>query len=317
MPSQTPLPPDLPLQALRHFLLVAELGSFSAAAERAFRTQPAISLSVSELENRLGKPLFEPGRRVKLTAFGQACLPLVRELIEHHARVADIIGRLASNNAGAVAIAAIAAAATHWLPAVVRKFHTKHPDVRITLLDDNSSNVERMILSGQADFGICSPISNDRRLAFEPLTNDVFGVVCRRDHALTQHPQLRWRDLADVPLIGTVAHRQLDGHPQAAMLAEPPIFVANFLSLLAMVRHGDGVTVLPELGVPPSATDLAFIPLVSPRIVRKIGLMRPTDRTMSPAADAIAEMLRQRARGSGATALESAPAPRRRAATKQ
>ena len=76
--------PDLSITHYRHFLLVAELRSFRAAAARAFRSQPALSLSIREMEQRLGQPLFERGNRNTLTRFGQDCLPLARELVEHH-----------------------------------------------------------------------------------------------------------------------------------------------------------------------------------------------------------------------------------------
>src|SRR3546814_6003366 len=84
--------PDLSLQHYRHFLLVAELRSFRAAAARASRSQPALSLSIKEMEHRLGQPMFERGSRVVLTRFGQECLPMARELVEHHDRVAGALG---------------------------------------------------------------------------------------------------------------------------------------------------------------------------------------------------------------------------------
>ena len=61
--------PDLSITHYRHFLLVAELRSFRAAAARAFRSQPALSLSIREMEQRLGQPLFERGNRNTLTRF--------------------------------------------------------------------------------------------------------------------------------------------------------------------------------------------------------------------------------------------------------
>ena len=86
MPSDLP---DLPIAQVRHFLLVAEHGGFHAAAEKAFRTQPAISKSVQALEERLGGALLEPSRRSVLTPLGRQCLPYLRELVLHHDRSAS------------------------------------------------------------------------------------------------------------------------------------------------------------------------------------------------------------------------------------
>ncbi|HYG45431.1 MAG TPA: LysR family transcriptional regulator [Bordetella sp.] len=292
-----PTLPDLSVQHYRHFLLVAELRSFRAAAARACRSQPALSLSIKEMEHRLGQPLFERGSRVVLTRFGQECLPLARELVEHHERVAGAMGGLARNEAGLLALASVATVATHWLPELVATYRQQYPGVALRIFDDNSEGVERMVLAGEVELGVCSPVTRDRRLEFEPLLRDAFGLVCHKGHPLAQRKSVTWREIAPLPLVGTVAHRQLAGYPQAAFMMERQVFVSNMMSLLAMLERGVGVTVLARLGVPPDSPGLAFVPLARPRIERQLGIMRLAGRALSPAAASMQALLRTKASG--------------------
>lgn len=288
--------PELSIAHYRHFLLVAELRSFRAAAERAFRSQPALSLSIREMEQRLGQALFERGNRIALTAFGQQCLPLARELVEHHDRVTGALGRLARNEAGTLAMASVAMAATHWLPELVETYRAEHPQVSLRLFDDNSEGVERMVLAGEVELGVCSPVTHDKRLVFEPLMRDTFGLVCHRGHSLAGRTSVTWKQIAGLPLVGTVAHRQLAAYPQQAeLLAHRQVFVSNMLTLLSMLERGVGVTVLARMGVPPDyASRLAFVPLARPRIERELGIMRLDRRTLSPPAQSMQALLRQK-----------------------
>jgi DNA-binding transcriptional LysR family regulator len=287
--------PDLSIAHYRHFLLVAELRSFRAAAARAFRSQPALSLSIREMEQRLGQPLFERGARVTLTRFGESCLPLARELVEHHERVSSSMGGMARSETGLLSLAAVATAALLWIPELVARYRVDHPGVAIRLYDDNSEGVERMVLSGEAELGICSPVLADKRLAFEPLWRDEFGLVCRTDHPLAGRAWVTWKEVAALPLIGTMAHRQLSGHRAADFMMDLPLFVSNMMSLVAMLERGVGVTVLAELGKPPEARNLAFIPLRRPRISRSLGITRLAGRTLSPAASLMETLLREQA----------------------
>ncbi|MDQ8035275.1 MAG: LysR family transcriptional regulator [Bordetella sp.] len=272
--------PELSVNHYRHFLLVAELRSFGQAAERAHRSQPALSLSIREMEQRLGQALFERGSRVALTAYGRECLPLARELVAHHERVAAALGGLARNETGVLRLATVATVATHWLPELVARYRARFPGVRLRLYDDNSEGVERMVLAGEAELAVCSRVSQDPRLHFEPLLRDAFGLVCHAGHPLARRKSLAWAEIAPLPLVGTVAHR--------------PVFVSNMMSLLAMLARGEGVTVLARLGVPPDSA-LAFVPLRAPRIERELGLCWLAGQTLSPAAMQMAELLRAHA----------------------
>jgi DNA-binding transcriptional LysR family regulator len=133
------------------------------------------------------------------------------------------------------------------------------------------------------------------------LLRDAFGLVCHRGHPLARRKSVTWREIEDLPLVGTIAHRQLAGYPQAAFMLDRQVFVSNMMSLLAMLERGVGVTVLARLGVPPDSRGLAFVPLSAPRIERELGITRLAGRSLSPAAARMEEMLRAKAAKRGRT----------------
>lgn len=295
---------DLPIAQVRHFLLVAEHGGFHAAADKAFRTQPAISKSIQALEERLGGALLEPGRRSLLTPLGRQCLPYLRELVLHHDRTASAVSAFVRKDRGTLTVAAIAAVAGNWLPQLVQGYQQDHPGVSVRLLDDNSRNIERMVLDGEVDFGIGSTVSGTAEIVVDPLVDDPFGLVCSRSHPLAARKRLRWEALQGLPLLGTTAHHQLAAWPeQARWLQQPVMQVSTMLTMLALLEANVGVTVLARLGVPAMLAErLAFVPLVGPQRMRRLGILRLAGHSLSPAAQDMRERLLRHAQ-----ALQAVP----------
>jgi len=287
--------PDVKLQQLRYFVLVAELKSYHSAAERASRTQPAISLAIRELEHRLGEALFERGNKTELTPFGRHCYPQAKALLEHYARVVDQMAQAADKRIGQVAIACVPSFASQLLPGILDTFAARYPDVQISVEDDTAYNVQHRVLQRRVDFGVSSLWNPDPDLAFEPLLHDQMGLVCRRDHPLAgEQPGQQWADLEGHTLIKNGTVRLLDGTHGQQVMAAAQFSVSNVISLLAMVRAGLGVTALPSLALPENDPELCFIALAGPVVEREIGLLTPKRQTLAPAAKALRECMLER-----------------------
>lgn len=283
------------MRQLRHVLLVAEAGSFQAAAALAHRSQPAITKSIQAVEHQLGQLVFERGRRGELTDFGRQCMPSIRELLAHYDRTTEAMAALASGRQGSLVIASVGSLAEHWLPDVVRAFMAEHPDVAVRLYDDNSQNVQRMVLSGEVDFGLGSPVDADARLRCTTVVEDGFGFVCRHDHPLAARRSLPWSALDGQPMIGTTLHRQILDARVLALLRRQMLYAENVSTLIALLRGGVGVTVLADMSIPPWATDLRIVPLNRPRLRRRISIMQLSGRTPSPVAALVLARLMSRA----------------------
>ena len=147
---------------LRHFLLIAEHGTFTAAAERAHLSQPALSASVKRLENDLGAQLFDRGRHgAILTAAGNALLPhalAVQGALKSGRRaVAEIEGL----HAGEVRLAAGATATTYLLPKILARFWRKHHGIKFLLREGYALDIRSHVASGELDLGIVTGKGND------------------------------------------------------------------------------------------------------------------------------------------------------------
>ena len=280
--------PDVKLQQLRYFVLVAELKSYHAAAERAARTQPAISLALRELEHRLGEPLFERGNKAELTPFGRHCYPQARALLDHYTRAVEDMAMVAEKRSGRVSIASVPSFASHMLPDVLNRFAASYPDIHISVEDDTAYNVQQRVLQGRVDFGVGSLWQLDPNLRFEALLTDEVGLVCHRDHALARHGgPLRWSELENHTLITNGTVRLLEGTSARHVMERAQFSVSNIISLMAVLRAGLGVTTLPRLALSDTEPDLTFVRLERPRVERELGLLTPQRQRLSPAAQAL------------------------------
>lgn len=291
--------PELKIAQLRYFVLVAELKSFHAAARQACRTQPAISLAVRELEQKLDQALVEKGGgRVELTPFGEHCLPLFRGLLEHHDRIAREVTLLAHHEIGQVSIATVPSVASRLLPGPLARFVAEHPNVQVSIQDATAERVQQLLAQGQVDFGISSLWAQDEQLDFAPLLHDQVGVVCRADHPLAQGgAPLHWSQLQGLAMVRNGTSRLLEGSEAEALLAHSRLFVSNMISLIAMLEQGVGISTLPYLAFPQENEKLAFLPLAAPKVERQIGLLTRKGRSLSPAAQALREFLQAQMAG--------------------
>ncbi|WP_299178837.1 LysR family transcriptional regulator [uncultured Neptuniibacter sp.] len=289
--------PELKITQLRHFVWVAELKGFHAAAEKAHRTQPAISLSIRDLENKLGESLFEKRNaktaKTELTPFGQYFLPKAKELIEHHDRVSQDMTLLAEHKTGHLRLASVPSIASRMLPSILSRFVENAPNLHISFYDDNAGAVLKMVENQQVDFGIASMWEEKEHSdkVFTPIWEDQIGVVCRQDHPLAEKTEVNWEELQQHRLISNGTSRLLRETDAEPLLANSQFYISNMISLIAMLEAGMGITTLPGFAFPQHNSELVFIPMTEPYIVRKIGIIQLNNRSLTPAAESLVEFI--------------------------
>ena len=233
------------IEMLRAFAAVAEGGSLAKAAERLGRTPSAVSMMVKQLEDHLGVPLFESGRKSRLSAMGRFAFEEARGMLEGFERGVGALEDFARSKAGFVRLAAVPSVAEVILPSVVSRFLEDHPEVRIDIRDMDSASVHRELTRGRIDLGLASGGAPDGRIRATALLSDAFGVVCPKGHPLTEKTApLRWSALAPYPFIANGLCSQIDDEDFQNVLSGSALMVRNTSSLLAMVRAGIGITVL-------------------------------------------------------------------------
>ncbi|MBA5763212.1 LysR family transcriptional regulator [Vibrio sp. 404] len=283
---------SIKLQQLRHFVMVVEEGGFRAASKRANRSQAALSTSIKELEKILGQPLFESGNKSKITPFGEICFPKIIQFLNVYSALDNDLRAAAAGQQGRVRIASVPSVAVKLIPSVLRAFCEQHPDVEVSLIDDNAAGVAARLLSGEVDLALGNYSQlDDSMIEFIPLISDPVGVVCLKDNPLAQQSQgVEWETLLKQPFIRNGTCTLLDP-TSARVLSEQALYsVENITSLFSVLELGIGVTTLPKLAFPTNETQLVWLPLINPQLERQIGIFRLTDRTISPQAQAFHDL---------------------------
>lgn len=253
---------------LRAIIAIADGKSFQRAADQLNLSQPAISRRIQKLELTVGTALLErTTRNVRLTPAGEEVVPLLRRLLEELDTSLLGLMALGERQAGRLTIASIPSATVRFLPEVLELFGREYRNVRVRVLDLSATECAEAVRTGEAEFGITLLVTSDGDLSFEPLTDDPYGLVCRRDDPLADLPDPSWSDLSDLRLV-TVHMGGRDRTTLDAGLARAGIDlrwfyeVTRLTSALALVQAGLGQSVLPQLACQgPDARDLVWRPL--------------------------------------------------------
>lgn len=288
------------IEMLRCFATVAEYGNLADAAARLGRTPSAVSMTLKQLEERLGGGLFETGQKAHLSPLGIFVLDHARRELEHFDRTVSVIETFARAESGFVRIAAVPSVAARILPGVVRSYLARRPGVHLDIRDSDSAGVLRALEAERVDIGIATGGAAASWLTSETLLSDAFGLVCRADHPLASgDAPLAWGALRGLPYIANGLSAAIASEAFQAIAAASVLTVHNTTSLLALVREGVGVTVLPRLVISPVDGGLAFRPLVDGTARRRIELLRRAQSGLSPAATLFAEEIRAAAHAFG------------------
>lgn len=283
------------------FVAVANLGSFSAAAEQINLSQPALSRRILKLEETLGVALLErTTRRVDLTTVGRDFLPKARRLLDELEASLLSVRAIAERRTGQVSIACVPTAAYYFLPEVIRVYNKEFPNIRIRIVDEGANIVLQSVINGEVDLGLNLLGSQEPDIIFDPLLQDPFVLACRNDHPLATRTEVDWRDLAPYRFItvGRLSGNRLILDLGLAGLAWRPHWfyeVQHLSTSLGLVEAGLGVAALPRLAMPNHPhTVLVARPLVNPVLTRTMGVIRRHGITLSPAARQFYDMLMER-----------------------
>ncbi|MFY0614280.1 MAG: LysR family transcriptional regulator [Hyphomicrobiaceae bacterium] len=272
------------IDMLRCFATVAASGNLTDAADKLGRTPSAVSMMLKQFENQLGGQLFETDRKSKLTALGSFVLQESQRELEHFERTIRAIESFARSEAGFVRVAAVPSVAVAILPRVVDNFLKDSPGVSIDIRDMDSNSVLRELRRERVDLGIATDLGSGPEIESDELFSDVFGLVCRADHPLASVDRpLTWDAISAHTFIGNGLCEHI-AHPEfQQILNDAKLMVHNTTSLLAMVRVGVGVTVLPRLVIHRSERELNFLPLADKSARRRIEILRRANNSLSPA----------------------------------
>lgn len=275
------------LEALRVFVTVAESGNIKDAADAVGRTASAVSMTLKQLEEEIGGPLFQTDRKNSLTALGNLMLDLGREQIRSFDKSVSIMRAFAHNRVGSLSIASVPSVATNLLPPILQRFLESRPQVQVELFDIDTVQVRRMVEIGGADIGIAGESRGGGGVEFTPLFSDRFKLLCRDEHELCRLDRpIEWSDLQGATLIRNGASDRIETEAYHQLASQSRMTVYNVTSLVALVRAGLGITILPSLTMYGSHEGVAALELADATASRQVGLVERRDVPPSPVSAA-------------------------------
>ena len=181
---------------LHTFLEIVRLKSFSKAAQTCYRTQPAISAQVRQLEQELRADLFERfGSRISLTTAGKISAEYAEQMLDLRRRAQDSIAELETNPRGELVIAANEATCIYVLPKVFSQYRQLFPAVQLQVNRSYGAHVVEAVLDNSADFGLTQLPVEEKRIQIVNVHQDEIRLIVPAQHPLASRKIVSPQDL--------------------------------------------------------------------------------------------------------------------------
>jgi LysR family transcriptional regulator, cyn operon transcriptional activator len=280
-----------------YFLAAAEHGSFTAAADVLHLARPSVSEQIAHLEAELGVALFvRTGRRLELTDAGPLLRPEAERTLAAASDASDVVRRARTLTGGTASLGTFSTAHHLLLPGLVEDFASRHPQVAIRVVGENSSQLADAVRAGRLEAGLAAlPIDDDGLEVGAPVAQfEVVYASAKRDklggpitveqlaHSVLVLPEARWGD--EDPTRRQLAERA----QRAGFTIRPRIEVQHATAALELAARGLGDTLvthalLDTLGY---RDRLASVPL-DPPLHEAFAFIRRRNSRLSPATRAL------------------------------
>ncbi|VXC90419.1 LysR family transcriptional regulator [Pseudomonas sp. 9AZ] len=283
------------LATLNAFIAIAELGSFSEAAERLHLTQPAVSKRIASLEQQLSVRLFDRlGREVSLTEAGRALLPRAYQILNVLDDTRRALTNLNGEISGRLTLATSHHIGLHRLPPLLRAFTRAHPQVALDIQFLDSEVAYEEVLHGRAELAVITLAPETREPVHAvAVWDDTLDFVAAPEHPLARSQAISLADVAHHPAVfpggNTFTHHIVRRLFEAQGLTPNIAMSTNYLETIKMmVSIGLAWSVLPRTMLD---DQVARLPLPGIQLTRQLGYISHTERTLSNAARAFMNLL--------------------------
>lgn len=295
------------LSQLEIFLAIAQEKSFSRAAEKMLRTQPAISIAIKRLEEELGETLFDRSSKSgTLTEAGQTLYSYAQRMINLRDEATRAIGELKGMYRGRLSIGANESTSLYLLPPLLLKYREEHPHIRIEVYRNISERIPSEVLERNLDFGF---------LSYDPLHPGLESFEVYRDELVLavapKHPLAKAKNVAvkDLARENFIAHNvrtpARDRIFELFAQHRTPLNISMELATLETIKEfvirGAGIAILPRLALREELTSgkLVEVPVKGMKIEKPIRLICRRESSLSTAAKSFLEMVRTEAKKAG------------------
>ncbi|MBO6541447.1 MAG: hydrogen peroxide-inducible genes activator [Rhizobiaceae bacterium] len=288
------------IRQMEYFEALAQVGHFGRAAAQVGVTQPALSAQIAEMEQRLQCRLFERGgRHVRLTESGRQLQPRIEKLLNDLRDLGSVAQRGRSAMHGQFRLGIIPTVAPYLLPRLLPELRAHYPGLQVELREAITGTLKEETVSGRLDgFVAALPIEHPR-LMWEEVFTDRFLLAVPKDDPAFASPPVQ----TESPALERLMLLE-DGHcmrEQALAVCGKvrPVAMANYsatslTTLLHMVAHGHGVTLIPEIAAnaDKAVSDLKVVPFAEPAPMRRICLVWRVNSSRQDECRMLAEIVR-------------------------
>ena len=284
------------LQLLRSSLMVAECGAVTTAAQRLHITQPALTRRLQQLEEQLGAPLLDRGRRgVQLTELGQLAQREGRSIVAHYDLLREQVRAHQQLQGGSVRIGGGATVVSFILPEAIACFQAAHPLVRFQVKEAGSNEVADNVRAGELELGLVTLPVQSRGLDVSRLTRDRIVLVADPDHPLAGSGSISSRELDGMALIGFEggsAIRQIidTALRDAGVEMNVVMELRSIPAILRMVTSTGNLAFVSHVGVEANS-DVTQLSVRDLRIERQLAVVVRQRSHLSPPAAAFLEQI--------------------------
>ena len=268
------------------FQTIIELGSLTKAAEKLCMTQSGVSHAIASLETEFGfSVLIRDRKGVNLTSNGERILPYIRETIKAEEHLRQQVAAIRGLEAGTVRIGTITSVSSQWLPPIIKQFRLEHPALEVHLLEGDYDEINHWLASGAVDFGFLSlPTASQYEVL--PLVKDKMLCILPPGHVLGRQDKISFAQIAAEDFImpkwgsyGDVRRILQENKVQPKIKYE----AAEDQTIIAMVRNGLGISILPEMVLVYGRDQICTVDLAK-EAYRTIGIAGLSLKNLSPAA---------------------------------
>jgi DNA-binding transcriptional LysR family regulator len=300
------------LMQLEMFVAVVEEGSVRAAAERVFRTQPAVSIAVSKLEREFEAPLFDRSKRheYRLTQVGEALYHHANRMLGLRRETISAVGDIRNLRLGRLRIGANESISLHVLPKLAQSFLTEHSGVRLEVKCERSKSLLAVLKDRELDLALLSFRPEDKELDAKFILQDELVLITSPTHPFAQRGCVHIKDLGEQSLMVMDVSEQSPWHKKIAdafLQSNAPLHLtvenAPIETIKKMVAIGLGVGFVPSISVREEKArgELAVVDVEVFHLERSVWLVRrravqsPAAKAFMQTAVAFGELLRERA----------------------
>ncbi len=287
------------LHGLQVFRAVATEKSFSRAAGRLGRTQPAISLAVQRLEEELGERLIDRlGREVRLTDAGTVVLDFARRFENLRQELLTAMAERRDNAGGRLTIGANESTTLYLLPALA-EYRRRYPRVRVQIRRSLSSRIPAELIEGDLELGVISYAPPDDRLTSRVIYTDHLAFIVSPQHRLARRKSV---SISELGMETFIAHNVISPYRDVVerefqrlrVTLNRDVEMPTIETIRKLVLRNEGVAFLPRMCVEEEIAQGALreVRVKELHVERKIHLVHPAHRTLSHAAQAFLAGLR-------------------------